>query len=61
VVLVTRIFGTYYYNQALSAGIGINDSDLELGAKYYLDTNFAFSLEYYNESESFVLAVHGQF
>jgi hypothetical protein len=59
--VITRIYGTYYFNPALSVGVGVNDSEIELGAKYYLDTNFAFSLDYLNINETFALAVHGQF
>ena len=58
---VTRVFGTYYLNQAISFGAGVNDGEFEVLGKYYADTNFAFSLGYEDIDEIFTFAVHGQF
>ena len=58
---ITRVYGTYYLNQAISAGIGVNDGEIELGAKYYTDANFAFSIAYQDIDEAIVFGVHGQF
>ncbi|TMO87743.1 putative porin [Pseudoalteromonas spongiae] len=59
--IVTRVFGTYYLNQAISAGVGVNDGKFEVKAKYYTDANFAFSIGYQDIDEALVFAVYGQF
>ncbi len=57
----TSIFANYYLNQAISLGLGAQDSNLAIKAKYYVDSNFAITASYNDVANEARVGITGQF